>query len=67
MLGEDILGQVLSCFGAKDDTIAKGLLAGKVRQLYLVIAFRAAIVAVRVVVILRLHEEGDERTLADAY
>ena len=32
MIAEDILGRVLTCMGQKDDTVAKGLLAGKVRK-----------------------------------
>ena len=31
MIGEDIMGKVFSCMGQKDDAVAKGLLAGKVR------------------------------------
>lgn len=31
MIGEDILGKLFSCMGQKDDTLAKELLAGKVR------------------------------------
>lgn len=34
MIAEDILGRVLTCMGQKDDTTAKGLLAGKVRRQY---------------------------------
>lgn len=30
MIVEDILTQILSCFGKEDDTVAKGLLSGKV-------------------------------------
>jgi len=33
MLGEDIMGKIFSCMGEKDDTVAKGLLEGKVRFL----------------------------------
>ena len=31
MIAEDIMGKIFSCMGEKDDTVAKGLLAGKVR------------------------------------
>eukprot|EP00903_Cladosiphon_okamuranus_P012828 g11988.t1 len=33
MLGEDIMGKLFSCMGQKDDTVAKDLLAGKVKTL----------------------------------
>eukprot|EP00903_Cladosiphon_okamuranus_P012823 g11983.t1 len=33
MLGEDIMGKLFSCMGEKDDTVAKGLLAGKIKTL----------------------------------
>lgn len=32
MVGEDVMGKIFSCMGEKDDTVAKGLLAGKVRR-----------------------------------
>ena len=31
MIAEDIMGKIFSCMGEKDDTVAKGLLVGKVR------------------------------------
>eukprot|EP00752_Nemacystus_decipiens_P018574 g16653.t1 len=31
MVGEDILGKLFSCMGAKDDSVAKGLLEGKLK------------------------------------
>lgn len=30
MIGEDVLGKLFTCMGAKDDSVAKELLAGKV-------------------------------------
>lgn len=32
MIGEDIMGKIFSCMGAKDESVAKGVLGGKVRE-----------------------------------
>eukprot|EP00752_Nemacystus_decipiens_P018568 g16647.t1 len=58
MIGEDIMAKVFSCMGEKDDTIAKGLLEGKLKALLEVLVDKIAASPSRFCV-------GDSLTIAD--
>eukprot|EP00903_Cladosiphon_okamuranus_P012825 g11985.t1 len=58
MIGEDLIGHVSKCFGEKDDTVAKGLLEGKVKKLLDVLVAKIATSPSKFCV-------GDSMTIAD--
>ena len=45
MIAEDIMGKIFTCLGEKDDTVAKGVLAGKVRAVLVAASSVAAAAA----------------------
>eukprot|EP00903_Cladosiphon_okamuranus_P012821 g11981.t1 len=60
MIGEDIVTHVAKCFGEKDDAVAKGLLAGKVKTLLDVLVAKIATSPSKFCV-------GDSMTIADLH
>eukprot|EP00752_Nemacystus_decipiens_P018567 g16646.t1 len=58
MIGEDIMANVFSCMGEKDDTVAKGLLEGKIKTLLEVLVKKTAASPSKFCV-------GDSLTIAD--
>eukprot|EP00178_Gracilaria_changii_P004012 TRINITY_DN1610_c0_g1_i4.p2 TRINITY_DN1610_c0_g1~~TRINITY_DN1610_c0_g1_i4.p2 ORF type:complete len:202 (+),score=30.75 TRINITY_DN1610_c0_g1_i4:108-713(+) len=58
MIGEDIMAKVFSCMGQKDDTVARGLLEGKIKTLLEVLVAKIAASPSKFCV-------GDSLTIAD--
>eukprot|EP00752_Nemacystus_decipiens_P018565 g16644.t1 len=58
MIGEDIMAKIFSCMGEKDDTVAKGLLEGKIKTLLEVLVTKISASPSRFCV-------GDSLTIAD--